>query len=99
MLTNKIMALFGDGPIIDQNKKGKNVPELEKVSSVLLHCNVVYKDHLQNSKLLYSFVPNNYFGKLLYVQQHELIRTKPSNYIFDYIEILFTDQDNNPLKN
>ena len=40
MLTSETMALLGDGPIVDTNKNGKNVPELEKVSSVLLHCNV-----------------------------------------------------------
>ena len=41
MLTNETMTLLGDGSIVDINKNGKNVPELEKVSSVLLHCHVV----------------------------------------------------------
>ena len=62
------MKLLGDGPITDRNKNGKNVPELEKVTSVLLHCNFLHNVHLQNSKLLYSFVPNNSFGKLLSIQ-------------------------------
>ena len=52
LLTNVTMKLLGDEPITDQNKNGKNVPQLEKVTSVLLHCNVVHNDHLQNSKLL-----------------------------------------------
>ena len=56
MLTDETMALLGDEPIVDNNENGKNIPELEKVSSVLLHCNVVHNDHLQNSKLLYSFI-------------------------------------------
>ena len=64
LLTSETMALLGDGAIVDSNKNGKNVPELEKVSSVLLHCNVVHNDHLRNSKLLYSFVRNNSFGNL-----------------------------------
>ena len=56
MLTDETMALLGDETIVDNNENGKNIPELEKVSSVLLHCNVVHNDHLQNSKLLYSFI-------------------------------------------
>ena len=65
LLTNEAIKLLGDGPIIDQNKNDKNVPELEKVTSVLLHSNVVHNDHLQNSEFLYSFVSNNSFGRLL----------------------------------
>ena len=92
------MALLGDGPIVDTNKNDKNIPELEKFSFVLLHCNVVHNDHLQNSKLLHSFVPNNTFGRLLFVQSPELIRTRATDSVFDYAEIWFTDQDNNPLQ-
>ena len=87
MLTNETMALLSDGPIVDTNKNGKNIPELEKVSSVLLHCNVVHNRHLQNSKLLFSFVPHDSFGNLLSVQPQELIRTRTADSIFDYIEI------------
>ena len=60
---------------------------VSSVSSVLLHCNVVHNDHLQNSKLLYSFVRNNSFGKSRSVQSQELIRTKTTDSVFDYIEI------------
>ena len=59
---------------------------------------IVHNSHLQNSKLLYSFVPHKSFGKLLSVQLQELIRTKTTDSIFVYIEIWFTDQDNNPLQ-
>ena len=34
LLSNETMKLLGDGPITDQNKNGKNAPELEKVTSV-----------------------------------------------------------------
>ena len=86
------MKLLGDGPIIDQNKNGVNVPELEQVYSVLLHCNVVHNDYLQNSKLLYTFVANNAFGQLLSIQPKALIQSKTTDSIFDHIEIWFTDQ-------
>ena len=34
LLTNETMALLGDGPVIDTNENGDNVPELEQVHSV-----------------------------------------------------------------
>ena len=50
LLTNETMKLLGDGPIINKDKNGDNVPELDQVHSVLMHCNVVHNDYLQNSK-------------------------------------------------
>ena len=98
MLPNEAMALLGDGPIVDQNKNDVNVPELEQVHSVLLHCNVVHNDYLQNSRLLYTFVPDNTFGQLLSVEPKALIQSKTTDSIFDHIEIWFTDQNNNSLQ-
>ena len=92
------MALLGDGPIIDTDKNGKNVPKLEQVRSVLLHCNVVHNSYLQNSKLLYTFVPNNAFGLLLSISPKVLKQSKTTDSIFDYTEIWFTDQNNNSLQ-
>ena len=98
LLINETMRLLGDGPIIDTNKNGDNVPELGNVHYVLLHCNVVQNDYLQNSKLLYTFVPNKDFGQLLSVQPKPLIQSKTTDSIFDHIEIWFTDQNNNSLQ-
>ena len=74
LLTNETMKLLGDGPVIDKDKNGNNVPELEQVHSVLLHCNVVHNDHLQNSKLSYTFVPEKGFGQLLSIEPEALIQ-------------------------
>ena len=76
VLTNKTIRLLGDAPIADTDKNGVNVPELEQVHSVLVHCNNVQNDYLQNRKLLYTFVPNNAFGQLLSVQPKALIQSK-----------------------
>ena len=93
------MKLFGDGPIIDKDKNSKNVPELDRVDSVLLHCNIVQNDYLQSSKLLYQFVPDQYFGRLISVKPPVLVQCKTIfDSIFDYIEIWFTDQDNNSVQ-
>ena len=67
VLSNQTMALLGDGPIIDKNKDGDNLPQIEQVHSVLVHCNVVQNNYQQNSKLLYAFVPDKQYGQLLVV--------------------------------
>ena len=92
------MRLLCDGPITDSDKNGKNIPEIEQVHSVLLRCNVAHNDYLQNSKLLYTFVPKNAFGQLLSIQAKALIQSKTTDSIFDHIEIRFTDQNNNSLQ-
>ena len=58
LLTNETMRLLGDGPIIDTTKNGENVSRLEIVRNVLVFCNLVKNVYLQDSKLLFSFVPN-----------------------------------------
>ena len=98
LLTNEKIKLLGDGLIIDTDKNGNNVPELENVHSVLLHCNVVHNDYLQNSKLLYCFVPDKGFGQLLSIQAKALIQSRTTNSIFDHIKIWFTDQNNSSLQ-
>ena len=61
LLTNETMRLLGDGPIIDATKNGEIVPGLEIVRNVLVFCNLVEDIYLQDSKLLFSFVPNSRF--------------------------------------
>ena len=93
MLTNETIRLLGDGPIVDTNKNSENIPKLEQVRFVLLHYNVVRNDHLKNSKLLYTFVPSDDFGKLLFLNQMYW-----NNTVFDYIKVWFADQNNRPLQ-
>ena len=98
LLTNETIRLLGDGPIIDRDKNSKNVPEQDQIDSVLLRCNTVQNDYLQNSRLLYTFAPEITFGKLLSIQSKVLIQYQTKDSIFDYIEVWFTDQDNNSLQ-
>ena len=98
LLTNETMILLGDGPIIDHTKNGENVPKLENVRNVLVFCNLVQNIYLQESKLLFSFVPNSRFGSLLSIAPEVLKYCDNVDSIFDYIEILFTDQNNRPLQ-
>ena len=98
LLTNEAMKLLGDGPVVDKDKNGDNVLELEQVYSVLLHCSVVCNDYLQNSKLLYTFVPSKSFGQLLVIELKALVQSKTTDSVFDYIEIWITDQNKRSLQ-
>ena len=59
---------------IDRVKNGKNVPHLEITEVVLVHCNIVNNRYQQDSRVLYTFVPNKPFGSLLEIS--------PANHIF-----------------
>ena len=41
------------------------MPHLEITEVVLIHCNIVNNDYQQDSRVLYTFVPNKSFGQLL----------------------------------
>ena len=59
---------------IKKDKNGKNIPDLEITEVVFIHYNVVNNSYQQNLRVLYAFVPNNYFGQLLDIS--------PENFIF-----------------
>ena len=46
---------------ITKDKNGENVPHLEIAEVVLVHRNIVSNDHQQDSRVLYTFVPNKTF--------------------------------------
>ena len=48
-----------------KNKNGENMPYLEITKVVLVYCNIVNNNYQQNSRVLYTFVPNKPFGNLL----------------------------------
>ena len=50
---------------ITKDKNGENVSHLEVVELVLVHCNLVNNDYQQDSRILYTFVPNIPFDSLL----------------------------------
>ena len=66
--------LGGTESKITGKKNRENVPHLEVVEVVLIHCNIVHNNYQQNSRILYTFVPNKPFGNLLEIS--------PSNHIF-----------------
>ena len=66
LLTPETMKLLGSTVSkINKDKNGENVPHLEVVELVLIHCNLVNNDYQQDSRILFTFVPNKSFGSLL----------------------------------
>ena len=66
LLTPKTMKLLGSTENkITKDKNSENVPHLEIVELVLVHCILVNNDYQQDSRILYTFVPNKTFGSLL----------------------------------
>ena len=45
---------------VDQDKDGEDVPKLESVEVVLVHCNVVNNSYQQESKVLFTFVSDKH---------------------------------------
>ena len=66
ILTKETMKLLGSTKNkITKDKNGENVPHLEITEVVLVHCNMVNNDYQNDSRVLYTFVPNKSFGSLL----------------------------------
>ena len=66
LLTPETMKLLGSTESkITKDKNGENVPHLEIDKLVLVHCNLVNNDYQQESRILYTFVPNKTFRSLL----------------------------------
>ena len=75
LLTPETMKLLGSTKNkITKDKNGENVPHLEITEVVLVHCDIVNNDYQQDSRVLYTFVSNKPFGRLLEIS--------PTNHIF-----------------
>ena len=75
----------------DKNKDGENVPILESVELVLVHCNLVKNDYQQTLKVLLTFVPNKQFGQLINISPHSLMMMITVNAVFFFVKVWFTD--------
>ena len=99
LLTPETMKLLGSTESkITKDKNGENVPHLEAVELVLVHCNLVNNDYQQDSRILYTFVPNKTFGSLLEISPTNQVFLKPFNSEFQEVKIWFTDQTSKPLE-
>ena len=73
---------------ITEDKNGENLPHLEIVELVLVHCNLVNNDYQQDSRILYTFISNKPLGNLSEISPVNHIFSKT----FKEIKVWFTDQ-------
>ena len=72
---------------INKDKNGENVPNLEVVEVVLVHCNIANNDYQQESRILHTFVPNKTFRSLLEISPKNHVFLKTFNSEFKEIKV------------
>ena len=73
LLTPETLKLLGSGKKdVDKDKNSENVSKLESVEVFLVHCNLVKNDYQHASKVLFTFVPNKQFRRLINISPHSL---------------------------
>ena len=92
LLSKETIKLLGSTKDIIDADNSENVPRLENVEVVLVHCNLVNNSYQQASRVLFTFVPNKQYGQLISISPKSLIFLKTMNTEFSEIEIWFTDQ-------
>ena len=64
---------------MNKDENGENVPHLKITEVILVHCDIVNNDYQQDSRVLYTFVPNKSFGQVLDVSSKNFIFLKTFN--------------------
>ena len=99
LLSTETMKLLGSTKKdVDKDKGGEDVPKLESVEVVLVHCDLVNSSYQQTSKVLFTLVPNRQLGQLITILPHLLTMIKTTNAECQSFQVWFTDQNNRPLK-
>ena len=98
-LTPETMELLASTKkVVDKDKNEENVPKLEIVEEVLVHCYLVKDDYQYTSKVLFTFVPNKKFGQLINISPHAFTMMNTVKTEFSYVEVWFTDQSSKALE-
>ena len=99
LLTPETMILLGRNKSkITKNESVKNIPYLEINEVILTHFNVITNSYQQNSRVLYTIVPNKSFDALLDIWPKDFIFLKTFDSEFLCIEVWFTDRNSKPLE-
>ena len=99
LLISETMKLLGrTKKDVDSDKNNENVPKLESVEVVLVHCNLVKNDCQHTSKVLFSFGQNRQFGQLINISPHSVTMMNTVNTEFSFVEVWFTYQASKALE-
>ena len=99
LLTPETMKLHGSAENkITEDKNSENMPHLEITEVALVHCDIVNNYFQQDLRVLYTFVPNKPFGRLLEISPTNHIFLKTFNSEYDEMKVWFTDQNSKQLE-
>ena len=100
LLTPETIKLLGSlKSKITKIENVENVPMLEITEIILVHCNIFSNNCQQNSKVLYTFIPNKPFGQSLDISpKNHQIFLKTFDSEFSYVEVWFTDKISKPVE-
>ena len=83
VLSKETMKLLGSTKdTTDTDKNSENVPKLENVEVVLVHCNLFNNAYQQHSRVLFTFVSNKQYGQLISISPHSLVFFKNDQHGF-----------------
>ena len=88
LLTSEVMKLLRStkSKITKNNKNSKNASHWEITEVAFVHCDIVSNDYQQDSRVLYTFIPNKYFSQLLDISPQSFIILKIRISEFAYIK-------------
>lgn len=104
--TNNFKTLLGFNPgsypsVVQQTKYdvvGQLIPQIDPVSSLLLHCSLVNQKYSYPNTILYSFTNNSEaFGAVLSVEPNALSWARVEDGSYNEISISITDQNYNEI--
>ena len=64
----------------------------------MIHCDIAKYDYQQDSRVLYTFVPDKSFGQLLDISPKNFLLSNTFDSNFPYIEVWFTHQSSKLLE-
>ena len=97
LLTPETRKLLGSAKKdVDADKSSENVPKLESVEVVVVHCNLLKKNYQHTSKVLFSFFPSKQFAQLQLPHSLTMMNTFKTE--FSFVEVSFPDEVSKALK-
>ena len=98
LLTPVTMKLLGSTKSkMTKKENGENVSNFE-ITELLFVQYIINNNYQRNSRVLYTYIPNESFGQLLDISPKNVIFLKTFNSLFSYMEVWLTDQNSNPLE-
>ena len=80
-----------------KKENGENISNFE-ITELLFVQYIINNNYQRNSRVLYTYIPNESFGQLLDISPKNFIFLKTFNSLFSYMEVWLTDQNSNPLE-